>query len=154
MNPGGRPTVLALRTKTKATSTYDDVYVVLKKDGSMENFKGSTQPTSSGKDRAILKPGAYEISPRWRDGKFNNDAFLVKSKSGSMDVGVGRDSNADGVYSDGEMNANTSSSQIRLHRGGANSTSSTGCLNVQNYDGFLQSVGGKDSNFNLVVVTI
>ncbi len=154
MNPNGRPTVLALRTKTKATSTYDDVYVVLKKDGTMENFKGSTQPTSSGKDRAILKPGAYNITPRWRDGKYNNDAFLVQTKSGSNNVGVGRDSNGDGVYSDGEMNANTSSDLIRLHRGNSNSTSSTGCLNVQNYDGFLQSVGGKDSNFNLVVVTI
>ncbi len=154
LNPGGRPTVLAIRTKTAATSSYEDVYVVLKKDGTMENFKGSTQPTRSGNDRAMLKPGAYEISPRWRDGKFSNDAFLVKSKSGSMNVGVGRDSNGDGVYSDAEMNANTSSSQIRLHRGKANSTSSSGCLNVQNYDGFLNSVGGRDSNFNMVVVTI
>jgi hypothetical protein len=154
VNPGGRPTVLALRSKTAASATYQDTYVVLKPDGKLEQFTGSTQPTTSGQDRAMLKPGAYEISPRWRDGKYNNDAFLVKSKNGSMTVGVGRDSNGDGVYSDQEMNANTSSSTIRLHRGGANRTSSTGCLNVKDYDAFLKSVGGRDSSFNLVLVNL
>ena len=102
----------------------------------------------------MLKTGAYEISPRWRDGKYNNDAFLVKSKNGSMNVGVGRDHNGDGAYSDSEMNGNDSSSLIRLHRGNANTTSSTGCLNVQNYDGFLKSVGGRDASFNLVLVNL
>lgn len=152
VNPGGRPTVLALRSDTSASSQYKDVFVVLKPDGTLDQFDGSTRPTSNGKDRAMLKPGAYEISPRWRDGKYNNDAFLVQTKKGSNTVGVGRDSNGDGKWSKAEMNAGTSSDLIRLHRGNGNSTSSTGCLNVKDYDGFLKSVGGRDSNFNLVVV--
>lgn len=154
VNPGGRPTVLALRSKTAASATYQDTFVVLKPDGTLQPFSANTRPTSSGQDRAMLKPGAYEISPRWRDGKYNNDAFLVKSKSGSMTVGVGRDSNGDGVYSNSEMNGNTSSSQIRLHRGQGDRTSSTGCLNVRDYDGFLKSVGGLDASFNLVLVNL
>lgn len=154
VNPGGRPTVLALRSKTAASATYQDTFVVLKPDGTLQPFSANSRPTSSGKDRAMLKPGAYEISPRWRDGKYNNDAFLVKAKNGSMTVGVGRDSNGDGTYSQQEMNGNTSSSQIRLHRGNGDRTSSTGCLNVRDYDGFLRSVGGRDASFNLVLVNL
>jgi hypothetical protein len=154
VNPGGRPTVLALRSKTAASATYQDSFVVLKPDGTLQPFSANTRPTTSGQDRAMLKPGAYEISPRWRDGKYNNDAFLVKSKSGSMTVGVGRDSNGDGAYSQQEMNGNTSSSLIRLHRGNGDRTSSTGCLNVRDYDGFLGAVGGRDASFNLVLVNL
>lgn len=152
VNPDGKPTVLAIRKSTTATSKYDDTFVVLKPDGTLSQFAASTRPTSTGQDRAMLKPGAYEISPRWRDGKYNDDAFLVKSKSGSTNVGVGRDSNGDGQWSKQEMSANTSSDLIRLHRGNSSSTSSTGCLNVKDYDGFLKSVGGRDADFNLVVV--
>ena len=71
-----------------------------------------------------------------------------------MTVGVGRDANGDGVYSDGEMNGGYTSSQIRLHRGNGNRTSSTGCLNVRDYDGFLRAVGGRDASFNMVVVNV
>ncbi len=154
VNPGGKPTVLALRTKTEASRTYKDVFIVLKPDGSMQPFSANTRPSTSGHNRAMLKPGAYEISPRWRDGKYNNDAFLVKSAGGSMTVGVGRDANGDGVYSDKEMNSNYSSGQIRLHRGRGDRTSSTGCLNCKDYDGFLKAVGGRDSSFNLVLVNV
>lgn len=153
VNPGGKPTVLALRSETSATSGYKDAFVVLKPDGTLDRFSASTRPTSNGQDRAMLKPGAYDITPRWRDGRYNNDAFLVQ-KNGSNNVGVGRDSNGDGKWSQGEMNANTSSDLIRLHRGNSSTTSSTGCLNVQDYDGFLKSVGGRDSSFNLVLVNM
>lgn len=152
VNPGGKPTVLALRSQTSATTTYKDTFIVLKADGTMQPFDGNTRPSRSGKDKAMLKPGAYEMSPRWRDGKFNNDAFVVKSANGSMNVGVGRDSNGDGVYSDQEMNSNTSSSLIRFHRGQGDRTSSSGCINCKDYDGFLKAVGGRDASFNFVLV--
>ena len=152
VNPGGRPTVLALRSETSASRTYKDTFIVLKADGSMQPFDGNTRPSRSGHDKAMLKPGAYEMSPRWRDGKFNNDAFVVKSANGSMNVGVGRDSNGDGVYSQEEMNRNTSSSLIRFHRGRGDRTSSSGCINCKDYDGFLKAVGGRDAKFNFVLV--
>lgn len=154
VNPGGKATVLALRTKTSATRTYKDTFIVLKPDGSMQPFVANTRPSRSGYNKAMLKPGAYELSPRWRDGKFNNDAFLVKSSNGSMTVGVGRDANGDGVYSNKEMTSNYSSGQIRLHRGRGNNTSSSGCLNCKDYDGFLKSVGGRDASFNMVLVNV
>lgn len=152
VNPRG-PTVLALRTGSQATSSYKDVYVVLR-GGKMSVFQGSTRPTSSGSNRAMLEPGNYSLAPRWRDGKYNNDAFLVKSAGGSMNVGVDRDRNGDGTWSRAERARNDKSDTIRLHRAGANTTSSTGCLNIRNYDAFLRAVGGRDSRFNLSLVEL
>lgn len=154
VNPGGRPTVLALRTGGGATRSYNDVYVVLKPGGQMAVFQGSTRPTGTRRGMAMLEPGNYELSPRWRDGKFNNDAFLVKSTNGSLTVGVDRDLNGDGVWSQSERARRDTSSTIRLHRGGANSTSSAGCLNIRNYDAFLRFVGGRDARFNLSLATL
>lgn len=154
VNPNGQPTVLALRTGNAATSSYRDVFVVLRPGGRLSVFQGTTRPTSSGAGRAMLEPGNYSLSPRWRDGKFNNDAFLVKSAGGSMTVGVDRDVNGDGRWSSSERARNDSSAQIRLHRGGQNTTSSTGCLNVRNYDAFLRSLGGRDARFNLSLVEL
>ena len=37
-------------------------------------------------------------------------------------------------------------------RGNASTTSSAGCFNVKDYDGFLASVGGRDVTFGLTVV--
>lgn len=42
--------------------------------------------------------------------------------------------------------------EIRLHRWNSNSTSSAGCFNVQDYDGFLKFLGGRDMRFNLALV--
>lgn len=153
VNPRG-PTVLALRTGSTATSSYRDVFVVLNPGGKMAVFQGSTRPTGNGRNMAMLEPGNYSLSPRWRDGRFNNDAFLVKSASGSMSVGVDRDVNGDGRWSSAERARSDRSSQIRLHRGGQSSTSSSGCLNVRNYDAFLRAVGGRDARFNLSVVVL
>lgn len=154
LNPGGKPTVLALRTGSTATSSYRDVYVVLRPGGKMSVFQGSTRPTGTRSGMAMLEPGNYSLSPRWRDGKFNNDAFLVKTANGGMHVGVDRDVNGDGTWSNAERARNDGSSEIRLHRGGATRTSSAGCLNVRNYDAFLRAVGGRDASFNLSLAVL
>ncbi len=153
VNPGGKPTVLALRTGNGATRSYSDVYVVLKPGGKLAVFQGSTRPTGTKRGMAMLEPGNYELSPRWRDGKFNNDAFLVKRTNGSLNVGVDRDVNGDGTWSQAERARNDTSGEIRLHRGRATSTSSAGCLNIRNYDAFLRFVGGRDARFNMSLAT-
>jgi peptidoglycan hydrolase-like protein with peptidoglycan-binding domain len=153
VNPGGKPTVLAVRTANGGTSGYNDFFVVLKPGGKMAVFEATTRPTSLGAyGKAMVLPGNYELSPRWRDGKFSNDAFLLKNASGGMTVDVARDVNGDGRYSEREMTAGYDSDLIRLHRGGSNSTASSGCFNVKDYDAFLRFVGGRDVSFNLTLV--
>jgi hypothetical protein len=85
-------------------------------------------------------------------GKFNNDAFIIGNTGGGVTVPVARDRNGDGRYSKAELASAISSSEIRLHRGNASTTSSAGCFNVKDYDGFLASVGGRDVTFGLTGV--
>jgi len=153
VNPGGRPTVLAVRTANGGTSGYNDFFVVLKPGGEMKAFEATTRPTRLGAyGQAMVLPGNYELTPRWRDGKYNNDAFILRNDNGGMTVDVARDANGDGRYSEREMSAGYDSDLIRLHRGGSSSTASSGCFNVQDYDAFLRYLGGRDMRFNLTLV--
>jgi len=152
----GQPTVLAIRTENDGTKAYEDVFVVLKPDGQMKAFAASTRPgfttPSGGWNPEMVLPGNYTITPRWRDGKFNDDAFIVGSSSKNMTVPTAVDRNGDGVYSASEMASPSHSNEIRLHRGNASTTSSAGCFNVQDYDAFLAFLGGRDVSFNLTLV--
>jgi hypothetical protein len=153
LNPDGKPTVLAIRSDNTTSRSYQDAFLVLKPDGTMEKFSANTRPSKAGQDKAMLKNGEYDIKPRWQDGKWR-DAFVVGSSKNNARVDVARDRNGDGQYSDSELNGNASSDTIRLHRGNNNgTTSSAGCLNVKDYDGFLDAVGGRKAEFNLVLVT-
>ncbi|MBM4377689.1 MAG: peptidoglycan-binding protein [Deltaproteobacteria bacterium] len=154
--PNGQPTVLAVRTRNAGTRQYEDAFVVLRPDGKMKTFAATTRPhftyDTGGWTPGMLVPGNYEITPRWRDGKFNNDAFIVGTQNG-MTVQIARDRNGDGRYSESEISNAVGSSEIRLHRGNSNGTpSSAGCLNVADYDGFLKYLGGRDMRFNLTLV--
>ncbi|MEN9800768.1 MAG: hypothetical protein RL653_4465 [Pseudomonadota bacterium] len=154
--PNGQPTVLAVRTRNAGARQYEDVFVVLKPDGKMKAFSATTRPhfttDSGGWTPGMLVAGNYDITPRWRDGKFNNDAFIVGTKGG-MTVQIARDRNGDGRYSESEIANSVGCSEIRLHRGNGNGTpSSAGCLNVKDYDGFLKFLGGRDMRFNLALV--
>lgn len=154
LNPDGKPTVLAIRGDNTTSRTYQDAFIVLKPDGTMEKFAANTRPTSAGQDKAMLKNGEYNVKPRWQDAKWQ-DAFIVGSSHDNNRVAVSRDKNGDGQYSDNELNSNNSSDTIRLHRGKSNgTTSSAGCLNVKDYDGFLDALGGRKTEFNLVLVTM
>lgn len=152
----GQPTVLALRTGNSGTKEYEDYFVVLKPNGQMAAFAASTRPgfttPSGGWNPEMVVPGNYSLTPRWRDGQFNNDAFILGNTGGGMSVPTAVDRNADGVYSDSEIASPSSSTEIRLHRGNADSTSSAGCFNVQDYDAFLEFLGGRDVSFNLTLV--
>lgn len=153
--PGGRPTILAIRDRNRGTPTYDDAFVVLRADGKVKTFAASTRPTSTtssgGWEPTMVLPGNYELWPRWRDGRFNDDAFVIGTSWG-MAVPAARDTNGDGRYSRAERQNPILDSEIRLHRGNASTTSSAGCFNVQDYDGFLRFIGGRDVRLNLTLV--
>lgn len=153
----GQPTVLALRTENRGTTGYDDWFVVLKPNGEMKAFAATTRPgfttPGGGWDPGMVVPGNYDLWPRPRDGKFNDDAFIL-GKSGGMSVPTAKDRNADGRYSQDEIADTVGDDCIRLHRGNATTTSSAGCFNVQDYDAFLAFLGGRDMRFNMTLVEI
>jgi len=150
----GRPTVLAVRTDNAGTQSYDDVFVVLKPNGEMQTFAATTRPgfttDSGGWSPDMVVPGNYRITPRPADGKWD-DAFYVGTESGTT-VMAAKDTNGDGRYSRSEIANPVSDDEIRLHRGNATSTSSAGCFNVQDYNAFLNFIGGRNASFDLTLV--
>jgi len=156
--PNGQPTVLAVRTRNTGTAQYEDAFVVLRPDGKMKVFDASTRPTSTTSASGswtptMVLPGNYELWPRWRDGNFNNDAFIIGKSGNNMSVEAALDRNGDGRYSKAELARPIQDNEIRLHRGSSSGTaSSAGCFNVKDYDGFLKFLGGRDTRFNMTLV--
>jgi Ca2+-binding EF-hand superfamily protein len=151
----GKPTVLAIRTDNAGTRQWEDHFVVLKAGGEMQVFSGTTRPhfttPSGGWNPEMLAPGNYELTPRWKDHKWNN-AFIVNDENGNMNVRTIRDRNGDGRYSADEMKQLSSSNEIRLHPGSGGSPSSAGCLNVKDYDAFIRYLGGTEVRFDLTLI--
>jgi hypothetical protein len=149
----GRPTVLAIRTGQRHTRAWEDHLVVLKPNGEMKVFAGTTRPaTRSTAGSAMLVPGSYELTPRWKDAKWRN-AFIVRDTDGDMTVAVARDRNGDGRYASSEFTRPSTSSLIRLHPGSSSGgPSSSGCLNVRDYQGFIRFLGGTEVRFDMTLV--
>jgi hypothetical protein len=147
--------VLAIRTNNAGTRAWEDHFVVLKPNGEMKSFAATTRPhftTPSGQwNPVMLLPGNYELTPRWKDHKWNN-AFIINSESGSSSVKVARDSNRDGKFSSSELARPGSSTLIRLHPGVSGAPSSAGCLNVKDYDAFIRYIGGTEVRFGLTLI--
>lgn len=155
--PNGQPTVLAIRTRNDGTRQYEDHFVVLRPDGKMKVFDATTRPTSTTSggsyNPTMVLPGNYELWPRWRDGKFNNDAFIIGQAGEDMSIPAAVDRNGDGRYSKDELSRPIQDNEIRLHRGNSNgTTSSAGCFNVKDYDAFLKFLGGRDARFNMTLI--
>jgi hypothetical protein len=149
----GQPTVLAIRTGNRPTKGWEDHFVVLKPNGEMRVFSGTTRPsTRSTSGSAMLVPGSYAMTPRWKDAKWRN-AFIVRDLDGDMTVAVARDRNRDGRYTGVEVTSPSTSSLIRLHPGSASGgPSSSGCLNVRDYDAFIRYMGGTELRFEMTLV--
>lgn len=149
--PKGRPTVLAIRTgRSPVGNRWQDHFVVLRPDGQLRAFEGNTRPNRA--SGAMLMPGNYEMTPRWKDHKWRN-AFIVNNASGGLSVAVARDRNGDGRYSGSELTSPSTSSYIRLHPGSPRGgPASSGCLNVRDYDAFIRYLGGTGVRFDLTLI--
>lgn len=153
----GQPTILALRTDNAGTSTYDDVFVVVKPNGEMQTFAGTTRPgfttPSGGWNPDMAVAGNYQLTPRPADGKWSN-AFYIENQNGDMALRAAVDRDGDGRYSSSELANPTLDDEIRMHPGNATTTSSAGCFNVQDYDAFLAFLGGHDRSYNMTLVNV
>lgn len=169
VNPGGKPTVLGLRSKMGASSRYTDKFVVLTPDHRVKIFRGSTHPGQSSSSAAtdangdgvgdvgVLRPGNYKAVPNGdHSGK---PSFHVTSKSGSDAIPGYRDTNHDGRYSAAEKRASRRRgdrvTEILFHTGGSSGVSSIGCMNLppSTIDKFNRAVGGQGGrgfNFTLI----
>lgn len=154
----GQPSILALRTENAGTSTYDDVFVVVKPNGEMQAFAGTTRPTSTtpnnGYNPGMVLPGNYQLAPRPASMGTWDNAFFVQDTSGNNAVPTAVDSNGDGQYSESELGSVVMDDEIRMHPGNSTTTSSAGCFNVQDYDAFLAYLGGHGNTYNMTVVNV
>lgn len=153
----GQPAILALRTDNAGTTTYDDTFIVVKPNGDMQTFAGTTRPgfttPSGGWNPDMAVAGNYRLTPRPADDKWSN-AFYIENQDGGMALQAAVDRDGDGRYSAGELANPTLDDEIRMHPGNATTTSSAGCFNVQDYDAFLSFLGGHDRTYNMTVVNV
>lgn len=151
----GQPSILAVRTDNAGTVNYEDKFIVVKPNGQMRSFAGTTRPTvtydNNGFSPDMVVTGNYKISPRPADGKWS-DAFYIERQNGDMAVPTAKDRNGDGRYSASEIANPVLDDEIRLHPGNATTTSSAGCFNVQDYSDFLQFIGGHGHAYNMTLV--
>ena len=152
--PGSRawrrpPSILAVRTDNAGTVNHEDKFLVVKPNGQMRSFAGTTRPTvtydNSGFSPDMVVTGNYKISPRPADGKWS-DAFYIERQNGDMAVPTAKDRNGDmavptakdrngdtavptakdrngdGRYSASEIANPVLDDEIRLHPGNATTT--------------------------------
>lgn len=163
------------RTSTVA-SDFRDTFVVLRPgdDGRpiAIEMRGSTYPGQVGQpgatpdvngdgiqDVGMILEGAF--TSRSNDSARLGDSFWIHMGNGSNRIPSVRDTNQDGIYSPEEYAASRAagrtSGEILIHRpattpSGRTVVNSIGCLNVQDFERFMNLVGGPSAapNFTLI----
>ncbi len=176
VNPGGKPTILALRSgKTESIATYGDRFVVLTKDGRVTELVGSTKPSGKAthkskdadgdgkKDLGILRPGSYQVQA-WKSIYPGTAlASYVVQRIGAKDkldnaVPAWRDTNQDRFFSDEEKAASVRrgdvATEILFHAGGGEKPNSVGCLTLspKEMKRLIEAVGGPSAAFSLTLI--
>lgn len=165
VNPGGRPTVLGLRTQTDRSTAFRDQLVVLTADHRVRVFNGSTVPSMRNSsdapdinrdgiyDVGVIKPGNYQVGPHREF--MGGPSF---SLNGAGPVPGWRDTDGDGLYSVEEKRASEARgdtlSGVLFHRGMPDRPVSVGCVTMAPdvFDQFFAAVGGRDARFNFTLV--
>jgi hypothetical protein len=162
-----KPVVLGVRGIDKSGRThestsaraFDDTFVVLNKNGSVTELRGSThagQKTSSLVSAVgMIRTGNFDVVPNGVRAKDNGMAsWHVRTKDGSGNIPGARDTNGDGRFSDAEIARRSTMTEILFHPGTADSPQSIGCqtLPPDEYRRFLAAVGGNGFSYSLVDV--
>jgi peptidoglycan hydrolase-like protein with peptidoglycan-binding domain len=160
-----KPVVLGVRGIDKSGNThastsaraYDDTFVVLNKNGSVTELRGSThagQKTSSLVSAVgMIRSGNFDVVPNGVRSKDNGMAsWHVRTKDGSGNIPGTRDTNGDGRFSDAEIAKRSTMTEILFHPGNVDSPQSIGCqtLPPDEYRRFLAAVGGNGFSYSLV----
>ena len=160
-----RPVVLGVRGVDRAGNShatsnaraYDDTFVVLNKNGTVTELRGSThagQKTSSLVDAVgMIRSGNFDVVPNGTRSKDNGMAsWHVRTRGGSGNIPGMRDTNHDGSFSAAEIARRSTMTEILFHPGTASSPHSIGCqtLPPDEYRRFLNAVGSAGFSYSLV----
>jgi peptidoglycan hydrolase-like protein with peptidoglycan-binding domain len=160
-----KPVVLGVRGidrngnahETKNGRMYDDTFVVLNKNGSVTELRGSThagQVTSSLVSAVgMIRSGNFDVKPNGVRSKDNGMAsWHVLTKDGSGNIPGIRDRNADGRFQSGEIARRDTMTEILFHPGTADSPQSIGCQTMppDEYRRFLRAIGTQGFSYSLV----
>ncbi|MBM4281439.1 MAG: peptidoglycan-binding protein [Deltaproteobacteria bacterium] len=160
-----KPVVLGVRGidrdgrahETRNGRFYDDTFVVLNRNGTATELKGSTHAgqVTSGLVSAVgmIRSGNFDVKPNGVRSKDNGMAsWHVLTKSGSGNIPGIRDRNADGRFQAGEIARRDNMTEILFHPGTADSPRSIGCqtLPPAEYRRFLRAIGSQGFTYTLV----
>ncbi|AKU94788.1 hypothetical protein AKJ09_01452 [Labilithrix luteola] len=175
----GEVTVLGLRGvdfdgnhhPTRFAHAFDDTFVVLKADKTVERFHGSTHPfevtgvagvpdvDGDGQpDIGLIRPGSYKVQARAK--KVANVASYLVTTDGKNSIPSWRDTNHDGIIDEQEKEASearaTASTDILFHQGEGGAPPAVGCqvLSAVEMPKFIRAVGGAGANFRYVLVDV
>lgn len=180
--PNGEATVLGIRGMNRDGSThdtgstrrYDDTMVVLRPDGTVQEFAGATHP---GQNSSTSSPDVAGRSGGARDGAGDvgmintgnyrvvangnhagSSSYHVRTQGGSGRLDGVRDTNHDGQFSETEKAQSAQRGDqltgVLFHQGGSTRPSSIGCqtLAPNDYQQFIRAVGGGRASFNYTLV--
>lgn len=183
LHPGGTATVLGIRGldkrtmathDTRSAKAFDDLVVVLEKNGKVHRLAASTHPWETRgvpgvpdvdrdgmSDVGMIRPGLYLAKGRGADrGRVGGlPAFDVSAApSGSGLLPGWRDVNHDGVFDDEERTRSETRrdtlSAVLFHRGGDGAPAAVGCqvFDAAEMNELIAAVGGPSASFNYVLV--
>jgi peptidoglycan hydrolase-like protein with peptidoglycan-binding domain len=160
-----KPVVLGVRGidrngqlhETRNGRFYDDTFVVLNRNGSVTELRGSTHAgqVSSSLVSAVgmIRTGNFDVKPNGVRSKDNGMAsWHVLTKDGSGNIPGIRDRNADGRFQPGEIARRDTMTEILFHPGTADSPQSIGCQTMppDEYRRFLRAIGSQGFSYSLV----
>jgi hypothetical protein len=173
----GTVTVLGLRGlsldgtthPTKYAHAFDDTLVVLRADGSVERFAGSTHPferkgvpgvpDTNGDgvpDVGMIKPGVYDVTGR--DRTIAGAASYAVTQRSSGKLPGWRDTDHDGILDDDERAVSDRRgdglTDVLFHQGEGGAPAAVGCqvLPSSAIRAFTAAVGGARARFRYVLV--
>lgn len=154
---------------TKFAHAFDDTFVVLRADKSVERYHGSTHPfevsgvsgvpdvNGDGEpDIGLVRPGTYAVKARPKT--IANLASFLVTTDGKNSVASWRDTNHDGVIDEEEKESaesrGTVSTDILFHQGEGGAPAAVGCqvLSAEEMPKFIRAIGGAKANFQYVLV--
>jgi hypothetical protein len=154
---------------TRYAHAFDDTFVVLRADGSVARFPGSTHPFElhgvpgvpdvngdGAADVGMIRPGVYDVAGR--DRTIAGQPSYAVTQRGSGKLPGWRDTDHDGVLGDDERAASEHRSDgltdVLFHQGEGGAPAAVGCqvLPATAVRAFVTAIGGARAHFRYVLV--
>ena len=148
---------------------FDDTFIVLRADGTVARFAGSTHPFELAgvpgvpdvdgdgvPDVGMISPGVYDVASRART--IAGEPSYAVTQHGSGKLPGWRDTDHDGVLSDDERAASERRgdglTDVLFHQGEGGAPAAVGCqvLPASDIRGFVTAIGGASAHFRYVLV--